>query len=196
MSFYEGGSVKLTSNVEKDIFWSTGASSKSITVAQNGIYTVSQVNYLGCFAKSSGTSVDVLSKPDVKIVAEGETTFCADKSVMLRANNGKNLVWNNGETNSMININKRREYFAQAKNEFGCEAFSQIINIRVYPKPEVPFIKPDCPTSFCADKSVKLTSSIRNGINWSTGDKLASLQIFKAGEYFFMARNEFGCQSI
>jgi hypothetical protein len=35
MSFYEGGSVKLTSNVEKDIFWSTGASSKSITVAQN-----------------------------------------------------------------------------------------------------------------------------------------------------------------
>jgi hypothetical protein len=38
-------------------------------------------------------------------VAEGETTFCADKSVMLRANNGKNLVWNNGETNSMININ-------------------------------------------------------------------------------------------
>ena len=98
-------------------------------------------------------------------MAEGETTFCADKSVSLRANNGKNLVWNNGETNSMININKRGEYFAQSKNEFGCEAVSQIINVRVYPKPEVPFIKHDGPTSFCADKSVKLTSSIRNGIN-------------------------------
>ncbi len=195
-SFCEGGSVKLTSNVEQDIFWSTGASSKSITVAQNGIYTVSQVNYLGCFAKSNGVSVDVLPKPDVKIMAEGETTFCSDKSVRLKASNTDNLVWNNGETKMAIIVNKSGEYFARAKNEFGCEGVSQSINVRVYPKPEVPFITPDGPTSFCADKSVKLTSSISNGITWSTGDKLASLQIFKSGEYSVMARNEFGCQSI
>jgi hypothetical protein len=195
-SFCEGGSVKLTSNLEQDIFWSTGASSKSIIVSQNGIYTVSQVNYLGCFARSNGITVDVLPKPDVKIVAEGETTFCADKSVRLKANYDNNLIWNNGENNTIINVNKTGEYFARAKNEFGCEGVSQSINVRVLPKPETPFITPDGPTLICADKSVKLTSNISNGITWNTGDKLASLLISKTGEYSVMARNDFGCQSI
>lgn len=194
-SFCEGGSVKLTSNVEQDIFWSTGASSKSITVAQNGFYTVSQVNYLGCFAKSNGISVDILPKPEVKIVAEGETTFCADKSVKLRANNGNNLVWNNGETNTLINVNKAGDYFAKAKNEFGCEGVSQSISVRVYPQPEKPIITPDGPTLFCADKTVKLTSNVSNGITWNTGEKLSSLLISKTGEYSVTARNDFGCQS-
>lgn len=195
-SFCEGGSVKLISNVEQDIFWNTGASSKTITVTQNGFYTVSQVNYLGCFAKSNGISVDILPKPNVTIVAEGETTFCADKSVKLTANNGNNLVWNNGETNTSINVNKAGDYFARAKNEFGCEGVSQSISIKVNPQPATPFITPDGPTLFCADKNVKLISNISNGITWNTGDKSASLIVSKTGEYSVTARNDFGCQSI
>jgi hypothetical protein len=195
-SFCEGGSVKLTSNEDQDIFWSTGASSKSITVAQKGIYTVSQVNYLGCFVKSNGVSVDILPKPDVRIEVEGDTTFCADKSVRLSANFVKNPVWNNGNTNNVINVNKTGEYFVRARNEFGCEGVSQSINVRVYPKPATPFIIPDGPTTFCADKSVKLSSNISNGITWNTGDRLASLLVFKTGEYSVIARNEFGCESI
>jgi hypothetical protein len=132
----------------------------------------------------------------VKIVAEGETAFCADKSVRLKANNTKSLVWNNGETNTTINVNKTGEYFVRARNEFGCEGVSQSINVRVYPKPETPFITPEGPTLICADKSVKLTSNISNGITWNTGDRLASLLVFKSGEYSVMARNEFGCESI
>lgn len=194
-SFCEGGSVKLTSNVGQDIFWSTGASSLSITVSQSGSYSVSQVNYLGCFAKSNSISVNVLPKPDLKIVAEGETVFCADKSVRLRANIDKNLVWNNGETNTIINVNKAGEYFARAKNEFGCEGVSQSINVGVYPKPETPFITANGPTLICSDKSVKLTSNVKNGITWNTGDKLESLLVFKTGEYSVTARNDFGCQS-
>jgi hypothetical protein len=129
-------------------------------------------------------------------MAEGETAFCADKSVRLKASITDNLVWNNGETKMVINVNKAGEYFARAKNEFGCEGVSQSINVRVLPKPETPFITPNGPTLICADKSVKLTSNISNGITWNTGDKLASLLISKTGEYSVMAQNEFGCQSI
>ncbi|GGD59880.1 hypothetical protein GCM10011514_24810 [Emticicia aquatilis] len=194
-SFCEGESVKLTSNVDQDIFWNTGASSKSIVVNQKGNYTVSQVNYLGCFAKSNGISVDILPKPDVKIVAEGETTFCADKSVKLTANTLRNLVWNNGETNISITANRSGDYFARAKNEFGCEGISQSIKINVNPLPEKPIVTADGPTVFCADKSVRLISNVTNGITWSTGDRTSSINVTKTGEYVVTARNDFGCQN-
>jgi len=194
-SFCEGETVKLTSNVEQDIFWSTGASSKSIVVSQKGSYTVSQVNYLGCFAKSNEISVDILPKPDVKITAEGETTFCADKSVRLTSNTVKNLVWNNGETSPSIMVNRGGDYFARAKNEFGCEGVSQSIRININPLPDKPIITADGPTVFCADKSVRLTSNVTNGIQWNTGDRAASIDVSRTGEYVVTARNDFGCQN-
>lgn len=194
-SFCEGGSVRLTSNVEQDIFWSTGASSKSITVSQNGFYTVSQVNYLGCFVQSDGVSVNILPKPDVRISAEGETTFCADRSVKLTSNVNNNLRWSNGETNTTITVNQAGDYFARAKNEFGCEGISPSIKITVNPAPAKPVIIPNGPTVFCSDKSVRLTSDIANNITWNTGDKNFNLQVSKSGEYFVTARNEFGCQA-
>lgn len=195
-SFCEGGSVKLTSNTDQDIFWSNGASSKSITVNQKGNYTVSQVNYLGCFSKSDGISVDILPKPNVNIVAEGETTFCSDKSVKLSSNTLRNLVWSNGETSPSIVVNKAGDYFARAKNEFGCEGISASIKISINPSPEKPIVTPEGPTLFCADKTVRLTSNVPNGITWNTGDRTASLIISKTGEYSVTAQNVFGCQSI
>ncbi len=195
-SFCEGESVRLTSNVEQDIFWNTGASSKSITVSQKGYYTVSQVNYLGCFTQSNGISIDMLPKPEVRISTDGETTFCSDKSVKLTANTIKNLIWNNGDTNPSIVVNKAGEYFARAKNEFGCEGISPSISVKVNPSPEKPVLTADGPTVFCADKSVRLISNISNGIAWNTGDKLSTLLISRTGEYSVTAKNDFGCQSI
>lgn len=194
-SFCEGGSVKLTSNVEQDIFWSTGQSAKSITVNQRGFYTVSQVNYLGCFVKSDGISVDILPKPDIKVVADGETIFCSDKSVRLTANNTNNLVWSTGETNATINVNKAGEYFARARNEFGCEGVSPSLKIVVNPSPEKPIVTPNGPTLFCADKSVRLTSNVVSDITWNTGDRNPSLVVSRTGEYSVTAKNSFGCQA-
>lgn len=194
-SFCEGGSVKLTSNVEQDIFWSTGQSSKSITVNKGGFYTVSQVNYLGCFVKSDGISVGILPKPEVKIIAEGETTFCTDKSVKLTANTTNNLVWNNGEKSVTISVSKPGEYFASAKNEFGCEGISQSIRVSVNPSPPKPIITSDGPTQFCADKSVRLSSNILSDIVWNTGDRSSSIVINRSGEYTVTAKNTFGCQA-
>lgn len=195
-SFCEGGSVKLTSNVEQDIFWNTGESSKSIIVNRAGYFTVSQVNFLGCFTASNGISVDILPKPEVKIVAEGETKFCADKSVRLTSNRSNNLSWNTGDTNASIVVNQSGEYFVSAQNEFGCEGISQPILIEVNPLPEKPIITPDGPTVFCADKSVILNSSVGNNITWNTGDRLSFLNVKSTGEYSVIAENEFGCKTI
>lgn len=195
-SFCEGESVKLTSNVEQDIFWNTGESSKSITVNRAGYFTVSQVNFLGCFTASNGILVDILPKPEVSIIAEGETTFCSDKSVRLVSNRFGNLSWNNGDTNASIIVNQSGEYFVSAKNEFGCEGISQPITVKVNPLPEKPVVTPDGPTVFCADKSVKLVSSFGSGITWNTGDKLSFLSVNSTGEYSVIAENEFGCQNI
>ena len=194
-SFCQGGSVKLTSSVEQDVFWNTGENFKSIVVRQKGTYTASQVNYLGCFVASNAISVDILPKPEITISTEGETVFCADKSVKLSSNITNNLVWNNGEAKPSIVVNKSGEYFATAKNEFGCESISPKIRVSVNPLPEKAAVTADGPTAFCADKTLKLNSSVGSNITWNTGEKTPSLIVSKSGDYSVMVQNEFGCQT-
>ena len=159
------------------------------------LFRSSQYNYLGCSSVSNGVQVSILPKPDVKIVAEGATVFCSDKTVNLRSNSTLSNVWSNGEKNQTITVNKSGDYFVTAKNEFGCENTSSRINIKVNPLPEKPSVSPDGPTVFCADKSVKLLSNVSKDIVWNTGEKTNDLVIARTGDYFVTAKNEFGCQN-
>ncbi|WP_435355764.1 sialate O-acetylesterase [Emticicia sp. SJ17W-69] len=195
-SFCEGGSVKLTSSTNLDITWNNGEHNQSIVVNQPGNYSVSQYNYLGCSTKSNEVKVSILPKPEISIVAEGPTTFCSDKSLNLRSNIALGNNWNTGENKQSITVNKSGEYFVSAKNEFGCENTSPKISITVNPVPEKPTVIADGPTVFCADKSVRLSSSVEKNIAWNTGEKTNSLLIARTGDYFVTAQNEFGCQNI
>lgn len=193
--FCEGKSVKMTSSTDNNIFWSTGESTKSITISKKGFYTVSQVNFLNCFVISDGVTVDILPSPQVNIIAEGNTEFCSGQSVVLRSNTANGIIWSTGENKQSINVKNSGVYNAKVKNEFGCENTSSNINIKVNPSPEKPLIIADGPTIFCSDKSVNLTSSINNNVIWNTGDKSSNLRISSSGEYFVTTKNEFGCQN-
>jgi hypothetical protein len=195
-TFCEGESVRLTSDVDQDIFWNTGESSKTIVVSQQGNYTVSQVNYLGCFTSSNGIEVQILPKPEIKVAALGETIFCADKSVTLSSNRDNGNKWNNGELSKEITVTQSGDYFVTAKNEFGCENTSSKIAITVNPLPQKPIITPDGPTEFCADKSLTLLSNVENGIKWNTGEQNNSLKVANSGVFFVRAKNEFGCETV
>ncbi len=195
LSFCQGGSVRLKSSTNVDIFWSNGEQNQSIVVNQPGYYSVSSSNYLGCSSISNVVQVSILPRPDVKIIADGATTFCSDKTVNLRANTTIENIWNNGEKKQIITVNKSGEYFVTAKNEFGCENTSPKINVIVNPMPAKPTVSSDGPTVFCADKSIKLSSNVSKDISWNTGEKTNSLVIARTGEYFVIAKNEFGCQN-
>lgn len=194
-SFCEGGSVRLTSSINQNITWSNGENNQSIIARQPGFYTVSQSSYLGCSSVSDGVLVSFLPKPDINITPEGSTTFCADKSLNLRANISNGIRWNNGQDQQVINVNKSGEYFVTAKNDFGCENTSAKINVTVNPVPDKPTVIANGPTSFCADKSITLVSNIADNIIWNTGENSKDVVISKTGDYFVNARNNFGCQT-
>ena len=194
-SFCQGGSVRITSSTNLDITWSNGDHNQSIVVNQPGNYTVSQYNYLGCSSVSNEVKVSILPKPEVNVFADGATTFCSDKSVNIRSNISNGNIWSNGEKQQTITVTRSGEYFVTAKNEFGCENTSSKINVTVNPMPEKPTVSADGPIVFCADKSVKLASSVTKDIAWNTGEKTSNLVIAKTGEYFVTAKNEFGCQN-
>lgn len=194
--FCQGGSVRLTSSTDQEISWSTGEYGKSIVVSQPGYYAVNKHNYLGCFNTSNGINITVYPNPEAKIVAEGPTTFCQDKSVNLRSTTETGNLWNTGLSNQSITVDRTGDYFLKVKNQFGCESISEKITVTVNPKPQKPTVSADGPTVFCADTSVNIASSVVNEIAWNTGQTAPQLRITNSGNFFVTATNQFGCQEI
>ncbi|MBA4849693.1 sialate O-acetylesterase [Emticicia sp. BO119] len=194
--FCQGGSVRLTSSTDQEISWSTGEYGKSIMVSQPGYYVVNRHNYLGCFNTSNGVNITVYPNPEAKIVAEGPTTFCQDNSVNLRSTNQSGNLWNTGQSNQSITVDRSGEYFLKVKNEFGCESISEKIAVNVNPKPQKPIVSVDGPTVFCADTTVIISSDVLSEIQWNNGQTVPQLRIADSGDFFVTATNQFGCQEI
>lgn len=60
-----GGSVTLTSTTAGGYLWSTGATSRSITVTTAGVYTVRAYNAGGCFSTSLPTTIVVVAAREI-----------------------------------------------------------------------------------------------------------------------------------
>lgn len=194
--FCEGGSVRITSSTGQEINWNTGEGSQTIVAHHSGYYTVNKFNYLGCFNVSNGINVTVHPNPEARIEADGPTTFCQDNSVNLRSVSDAGNLWNTGQSEQTIRVDRAGEYFLKVKSNFGCESTSDKIVINVNPKPERPNIVADGPTVFCADTIVNLASDMSNDIAWNTGETTPQLRINNSGDFFVRATNQFGCQEV
>lgn len=194
-SFCEGSSLKLTSSEDSKIYWTTSEQSQTIFVTQPGVYHVRKFNQYGCSTKSDDITVKLKPSPPVRISTDGETTFCADKSVTISSTSKANNLWSNGEFADKIVANKSGEYFVKVSYENGCVSTSNKINLTVNPLPEKPNVVVDGPTLFCADKTLRLSTNLSKGFTWSDGSKNQTIVINKTGEYSVIAENEFGCKT-
>ncbi|UTA66280.1 sialate O-acetylesterase [Emticicia sp. 21SJ11W-3] len=195
-SFCDGGAVRLSTNVDEDFYWSTGVNTKSIVANSAGSFTVTKFNFLGCSAVSEATNITVFPNPEARIIAEGPTTFCQDKTVTLRSAVANGNLWSTGQNTPSITIGNSGDYTLKVKNEFGCETTSSKLTVTVNPKPAKPFLTASGPTVFCADASVTLTSDVREGIQWSTGASWYEIIVNQTGNYSVTATNTFGCQQV
>jgi hypothetical protein len=98
-TFCEGGSVTLTAdNTASSYLWSTGATTRSITVSQSGSYTVSAQDGTGCMVPSSPVQVTVNARPTA--VVSGTTGICAGASATISAaltgTGPWNVIWSDG----------------------------------------------------------------------------------------------------
>ncbi len=186
-TFCAGGSVVLTSSAATDNLWSTGETTKSITVTTSGSYSVQVSNGFGCTSTSTPTNVTVNPIPSTPtITAGGPTTFCTGGSVVLTSSATSGNVWSTGETTQSITVTTAGSYTVQ-QILLGCSSGSSAAtNVIVNPTPATPTISAGGATTFCAGGSVVLTSTPGTSYLWSNGATTQSITVTSSGSYSVM----------
>lgn len=125
-TFCQGKSAKLTSSKGASYLWSTGQTSRSITVTQPGSYVVTVVAFnTGVIMTSIPVVITVNSLPTASVTASGATTFCSGSSVNLTSTTATSYLWSpNGETTKTITATTSGSYTVKVTNINGCTATS------------------------------------------------------------------------
>ncbi len=158
----QGGSVVLTSSVANNIVWSqANDTSASITVNQNGLYTVTVDNGNGCTAVSQAFNVTVLDNILPFSLGQDIAQCGGSVNVDAGAQSGANYVWtdltgNNQIPNGQIaSLTSSGIVFVVASNQ--CNSVtSDTITVIINPLPTTPIIQANGPTTFCSGDSVEL----------------------------------------
>ncbi len=133
----EGSSVQLTATSGNSYTWSNGATTQSITVSQQGSYSVTVDQGNACINSSAVTNVIVNPLPAANIGASGPTTFCQGDNVVLTASNGNSYLWNNGATTQAITVNNSGNYSVTVTAANGCSNTSTATSVTANPLPTV-----------------------------------------------------------
>jgi hypothetical protein len=159
LTFCEGGSVSLSSNIFSSYSWSNGETTNSITVTNSGNYFVTVIDANGCHGSSSATNVVVYSLPAPTI--SGNTSFCQGDSSQLSSNTGSSYLWSNGKTTQNIYVLTGGSYTVTLTDGNGCTGISSATNVTVDPLPPTP--------SISSNNNI-LTSSATSGNQWLLND--------------------------
>lgn len=98
-----GETITLDAGNAGDVFnWSTGSLGQSITVADNGDYSVLVINAAGCSAEFTATATFV-APPVIDLGAD--TVLCAGQLLQLDAGNpGSNYAWSTGAQSRLLDV--------------------------------------------------------------------------------------------
>ena len=192
LSFCDGGSALLTASGNfSSYLWSTGGTTKAITVNAAGTYTLTVTNAGGCTGTASAT---VTVDPNPTPVIYGNVPFCPGGSAKLDAGAGYNsYLWSNGETGSTIDVNTAGTFTVTVTNAQGCTG-SVSATTTLLPEPK-PVITGDL--TFCADKG-KGGTTLDAGAGyasylWSDGSTSQTINITTSGTWTVTVTNADGC---
>lgn len=151
----------------KDIVWSTGQSSKFISVTEPGTYNVTAVNSNGCTVTDTITLYKSNLLDDIVINQTGNT---------LSVPNGYTYKWFHndtiiqGENSNILNIKELGKYSVEITDEFGCTLKTQVYEVTTEVK------------SLAENKSIRVYPTVTVGtLNIQTFDigyKGAKLELY------------------
>ncbi len=179
--------IVFSANAQTNYSWSTGASTQSITINKEGLYSVRAVDVNNCISSPSNVislTVNQLPKKPI-VVPNGSTTFCQGKTLRLESDYNNSVRWNTGEATKQITVSKAGAYLAIYRDANGCESASDPITTTVNPLPEAPQILNERPTTFCQNDSTVLSISLPSsqyGFSWTNGQSGSKTIIKTAGD--------------
>jgi large repetitive protein len=187
--FCEGGNVLLSSSADYPLYmWSTGETTKSITVQESGIYNLQYIDSIGCLGPLSANTVVVEhSLPEQPVISYTTNVICQGSSVTLYAPAGYAVYkWSTGATTSSIDVSIAGAYAVSVKDTSNCESFpSDSVHIIVLPGGPPPVIVVNGAKTLCVGDSVVLnTASSYLSYLWSTGATTSSITVTNSGSYY------------
>jgi PKD repeat protein len=209
--FCAGDSVQLTAafsggSMPYNYLWSNLDSSSSITVDQNGNYTVTVTDADGCQLTSN--AVDVIVNPAPTALISGENDYCMGDEVVLTANQGASSTYewffDNVSSGSSETFTFTATYLMAPSVDVyvvitapnGCVDTSDIFTVYVHSMPLAPTISTTASPPLCSGTPIELTASNTQGLTdyiWNTGQTDSSITVSTAGVYSVTVFNEYGC---
>lgn len=125
----EGESLTLSATESDSYIWSTGDTTRSITVSVAGSYTVNTANTSHCLSEiSDAVEVSVIVVPDKPIIisdlGDENFTICEGETITLIATEATSYSWSNGETTQSITVSEAGSYTVTTENTEGCVSIS------------------------------------------------------------------------
>jgi PKD repeat protein len=171
--------------------WSTGGSSRTVTLALDQIGTVvvsvTVVNFYGCVGMGS-VEIEVTDSPQSQLPPS--LTVCVGETVtLLPGITGAEYVWNDGSTQPFYVFAAQTPGVSEVSVEIsagtGCFVRDSV-TITVLPAPE-PDLGPD--RSLCSGETVVLNSGVPEASYlWSTGEVSQTISVGQAGTYWVEVR--------
>lgn len=192
------GSTTLNSSAGESYLWSTGDTTRNITVNSIGTYSVIVTDALGCTATASVTILanQVAVQPTIETIQPNcfdpkGTITITSPATLISFDDG--LTWSTNPTSANLEVGT---YKIKIKTANGCFSHSTNVTINPFYLP-FPYFTTQQPTS-CGDTgSITIISdgtaySFDDGVTWGTNNTLTDLP---SGTYKIRTKNEFGCIS-
>ncbi len=160
--------------------WSTGETTHSIEVTEEGTYSVTVYDDPACVTERS-TAIEVISPPPLEL--EQDPEICEGQSVSLAASDGfDSYLWNTGETGRTIEVSEAGNYSVTATKEdiMTCSRTAET-HLTVH---EAPVVSLGNDTVICEGDAVTLDAdSGFDTYNWSTGETTQTIDVNSSGTY-------------
>ena len=219
--FCPGGDVTLEANSGLSYTWSNGATTQSITVSDEGNYTVNVVNNNGCDATSAPVQVTVSPLPQISFTADrlgGCDPFTPQFINNTITDPNATYFWDFGDSTTSTLANPSHQYSGvgqytvtlQVTSSFGCFAeftYPNMITVSESPVADFTYANEKGggtdPLQFNStiqftDQSIEATEWIWNfGDGFSSNEKDPRHTYSEAGEYLIRLTvlNQYGCPS-
>ncbi|MFZ1728734.1 MAG: T9SS type A sorting domain-containing protein [Bacteroidota bacterium] len=187
--------LRLTNTYDR-YEWTTGDSTRTITVRTGGAVSVAVMDHAGRTALAPTFMVQVFDAPTPKLTASGTVSLCSGRTLPLSTSENYAVYrWSTGDTTSLLSIDTAGVYWVDVTDANGCHGFSDTVEV-ILDEPSVT-ISADGPLTLCEGDTLNLRAS--DGFTswrWSSGGALQELAVTSSGRYAVRAINAAGCAAV
>lgn len=188
-SICAGNSLTLDAGVDfPEYLWSNGATSRSITITNGAVYTLTVTDINGCTASAT---YNVTENPAPTAQIQGANSLCiGDTSELSVTGNFREILWSNGAQTPTINISDAGIYSVTATDDNGCSNQTSV-QVQGFEKP-VPVIVG--PAAICDGEEITLQVNQNfQAYRWSNGQDQASIRVQQGGLFEVEVTDANGC---